>query len=809
MNHFVCVHGHFYQPPRENPWLEAIDVQDSAYPYHDWNERVNTECYAANARSRILDDAGRIAQIVNNYEKISFNVGPTLLAWLETDAPDVYAAILEADRRSMERFDGHGSAMAQAYNHMIMPLATVRDRRTQVAWGIADFRRRFGRAPEGMWLPETAVDLETLELLASAGIAFTVLAPHQAERTRPLDGGAWQEATLGGIDPTMAYAIFLPSGRQIAAFFYDGPISRAVAFEGLLDNGERFAQRLLGGFHGGRAGPQLVSIATDGETYGHHHRFGEMALAYALHRIEHGGEADLTNYGAYLAAHPPTHEAEIVERTSWSCAHGVDRWWRDCGDNTGAHPAWTQAWRTPLREALDWLRDTLADPYERAAGAILRDPWAARDDYIRVILDRSDESLAAFFRDHGRADLDDAERVTALRLLELQRHTLLMYTSCGWFFDELSGIETVQVMQYAGRAVQLAADALGLDLEPALLDRLAGAKSNLPEFRDGRRVYEALVRPARVTPEGVGAHYAISSLFESYPDRVRLYDFTADRTDYRRTDAGRAHLAVGRATIRSLTLRTAHDLTFAVLHLGDHHFNGGVRAFRGAEAYAQTARILAEAFSRGDFAEVIRAMDRSFGESAYALPSLFKDEQRKVLALVLDATLAEVESAYRQIYERHTPLMNVLADLHTPLPAPFQAAAAFVINDNLARVFAAPEFDRARAQALLDEAAVRDVTLDLPTLEFTLRRTIERLMAALAASPDDPALLEAITAALDVGASLPVPVNVWQAQNIYFDLLQHRWAPRAARAAEGDADAARWLDRFAALGAALSVRVPP
>jgi alpha-amylase/alpha-mannosidase (GH57 family) len=807
VDRYICIHSHFYQPPRENPWLEAVDVQDSAYPYHDWNERINAECYATNARSRILDEAGRIAQIVNNYEKISFNVGPTLLAWLQTSAPGVYDAILEADRRSMERFGGHGSAMAQAYNHMIMPLATTRDRRTQVAWGIADFRRRFGRAPQGMWLPETAVDLETLDLLAAAGITFTVLAPHQAARTRSLDGGDWQDVSGGGVDPTVAYAICLPSGRQIAAFFYDGPISRAVAFEGLLDNGERFAQRLLGAFHSGRAGPQLVSIATDGETYGHHHRFGEMALAYALHRIEHGEDAALTNYGAYLAAHPPTHEAELVERTSWSCAHGVDRWWRDCGDNTGAHPGWTQAWRTPLREALDWLRDALADPYERAAGLLLRDPWAARDDYIRVILDRSDGSLEAFFRDHATRELDDAGRVAALRLLELQRHTLLMYTSCGWFFDELSGIETVQVIQYAGRAVQLAGDALGLDLERDFLDRLERAKSNLSEFRDGARVYERFVRPARVTPEGVGAHYAISSLFESYPDRVSLYCFTADRTDYRRTDAGRARLAVGQVTIRSVILRTTHDLVFAVLHLGDHNFNGGVRA-AGSADYAETAEALQTAFTRGDVADVIRAMDRAFGESTYALPSLFKDEQRKVLALVLDATLAEVESAYRQIYERHTPLMNFLAELRAPLPAPFHAAAAFVINDSLARVFAAPEFDSARARALLDEAAVRDVTLDLATLEFTLRRTIEQLMAALAGAPDDPALFDRIAAALDVGRLLPVPVNVWQAQNAFFDLLQREWGARAARAAEGDAEAARWVERCAALGAALSVRVP-
>ncbi len=805
MDRFVCIHGHFYQPPRENPWLEAIEVQDSAYPYHDWNERITAECYATNARSRILDERRFIAQIVNNYERISFNVGPTLLAWLEENAPDVYAAILDADRRSIGRFDGHGSAIAQAYNHMILPLANARDRRTQVQWGIADFRRRFGREPEGMWLPETAVDLETLDILADSGIAFTILAPHQASRVRPVGETAWQDLP-GGVDPTTPYAVHLPSGRSIAVFFYDGPISRAVAFEGLLDNGERFAARLLGAIVADRAGPQLVHVATDGETYGHHHRFGDMALAYALDRIENGQEAELINYGAYLARFPPAHDAEIVERTSWSCAHGVDRWWRDCGDNTGLHPGWTQAWRTPLREALDWLRDALAGPYEQAAGPLLGDPWAARDAYIDVILDRSDQSVEDFFRAHAPGELDAADQVRALRLLELQRHAMLMYTSCGWFFDDLSGIETVQVIAYAGRAVQLASDALGIDLEAEWLGRLAHAKSNLPEQGDGRRIYERLVRPTRVTPEAVGAHYAISSLFESYGDRVRLYCFAADREDYHRVTSGRASLAVGRVTITSDITRASHRLTFGVLHLGDHNLNGGVREFSGDEAYAAMARDLEDVFARADVADVIRAMDRHFGESTYSLQSLFKDEQRKVVHQVLEATLAEVDAAYRQIYERHTPLMNFLAEIGAPLPAPFLAAAGFVINDALRRELSVEEAEEARIQALLDEAKTRSITLDAATLEFTLRRTIERMTRRLLAAPRDLALLDRLGALVDVAKALPFEVNFWQVQNGFYDLRQHEYAAQQERAA-GDGGAARWVDRFREIGAALSVRV--
>src|SRR5262249_23746878 len=245
---YLCIHGHFYQPPRESPWLEAIELQESAHPYHDWNERVAAECYARNAASRILDDNKRIVRITNNYSKISFNFGPTLLSWIEGKDQALYQAILEADAVSSKTFSGHGSALAQCYNHPIMPLANERDKLTQVVWGISDFQHRFGREPEGMWLPETAVDLSTLEILAKLGIKFTILAPSQARRVRKIGGRTWRETCNGRIDPTMSYLVRLPSGRTISIFFYDDPISRAVAFERLLTNGEQFAQRLLGAF---------------------------------------------------------------------------------------------------------------------------------------------------------------------------------------------------------------------------------------------------------------------------------------------------------------------------------------------------------------------------------------------------------------------------------------------------------------------------------------------------------------------------------------------------------------------------------
>jgi alpha-amylase/alpha-mannosidase (GH57 family) len=394
---YICVHGHFYQPPRENPSLEAIELQDSAYPYHDWNERISAECYAPNATSRILDTEQRILQMVNNYAHISFNFGPTLLSWIEPHAPKTYQALLEADKSSQEKFSGHGSALAQAYNHMILPLANARDKVTQVKWGIADFQHRFGRAPEGMWLPETAVNTETLEVLAASGIKFTILAQRQGSRIRKRGTRTWQDLSGERIDPSRAYLVNLPSRKTISVFFYDGHISQGVAFEGLLDNGQRFADRLMTGFSDARDWPQLVNIATDGESYGHHHRFGEMALSYALHHIETNKLAQLTNYAQFLECHPPNHFVEIVENSSWSCIHGIERWRTNCGCNSGGHAGWNQEWRKTLRAALDWLRDQLIPLYEHKAAPLLKNPWRARDFYIRLILDNSRENAGQIF----------------------------------------------------------------------------------------------------------------------------------------------------------------------------------------------------------------------------------------------------------------------------------------------------------------------------------------------------------------------------------------------------------------------------
>ena len=742
MSRYLCIHGHFYQPPRENPWLEAIEQQDSAYPYHDWNERINAESYGPNGEARILDDRDHITRIVNNYACISFNFGPTLLSWMEEKAPDVYQSILEADRLSIERFSGHGSAIAQAYSHLIMPLANARDRLTQVRWGIRDFEHRFGRKPEGMWLPETAACIQSLEALAECGIAFTILAPRQAKRYRKIGDAAWTESSTAGIDPTRAYLCRLPSGRSINLFFYDGPVSQGVAFEQLLNNGEAFAHRISDTITNGKTGAQLAHIATDGETYGHHHKYGEMALAFALHSFEQREDITLTNYAEFLAQHPPQHEAEIHENSSWSCVHGVERWQADCGCSTGGNPGWNQAWRAPLRQALDFLRDALAEIFEKKAAEWFRDPWKARDDYIDVILDRNPMRLDAFLSDHAVGPLDTNQRVPALRAMEMQRHAMLMYTSCGWFFDDLGGLETVQVLQYAARAIQLAQIFAEDDLEEAFLHRLEHAWSNPPHRRSGRQIYDEMVRPAVVDLARVGAHYAVSTLFDDDVHAESVYCYNASLLDCRRFEAGRAQLCIGRVCLTSKITTDSDDISFAVLHLGDHIINGGARHFAGDEQYSKLVESLTSAFDRADFGSLLGIMDRAFGTSSYSLGSLFADEQRRIVDRILADTMERLTQTYTGIHRRLTPLMRFLSSLQIAPPRALTFPAEFVVHNSMIAAMQMEEPDPAEIESIIQEARKQSIPLSESRIAFEYETMLIRLSNAAAETDDPLSLIE-------------------------------------------------------------------
>lgn len=527
----LCVHGHFYQPPRENPWSEQIETQDSAHPNHDWNEKINDQCYKPNSVSRVLDPSGRIAQIVNNYEYLSFNIGPTLMHWIATKDPHTYQRIVEADKISVQRNHGHGNAIAQVYNHMIMPLANKQDKITQIKWGVTDFVYRFGRQPEGIWLAETAINKETVQCLIEEGIKFTILAPTQAAKVRPFTSQTWQDVSNSNIDPKKPYRIYMRDknnkiqpNKYLDVFFYDGPISQGVAFEHLLKSAGTFADRLKSAVDPHRNGPQLVHIGTDGESYGHHEPFGDMCLAYFFNNEINRMGVEVVNYGNYLELYPPTDEVELKnwsgEGTAWSCSHGVGRWVRDCGCNTGARSNWNQKWRGPLRQAMDYLRDHAITITEQQTQPLLKNCWDARNDYITVLLERTEDNINNFFTQHHKKKLTHEEKVTVLKLMEAQRNAMLMYTSCAWFFADISGIETVQVIKYAARLIQLLQEFTSTDLEKGFLSRLKEAQSNLGKGYHGDDIYLNWVKPFIMTPQKIVNQFGINYLIlKKFPEK--------------------------------------------------------------------------------------------------------------------------------------------------------------------------------------------------------------------------------------------------------------------------------------------------
>ncbi len=810
IKHFICIHGHFYQPPRENPWLEAVETQDSAAPYHDWNERVCSECYAPNGAARIVNNKNQIIRIVNNYARISFNFGPTLLSWLSENAPRTYRMVLDGERRSRRSFKGHSSALAQVYNHIIMPLANRRDRITQIRWGIADYQKHYGVPPEGMWLAETAADTDTLELLAQHGIKFTILAPSQCKRVRQLKesvagtDATWTTPLGNSVDTTHPYLVRFESGVSIAVFFYDGPTSRAIAFEGLLNSGEAFAARLKAGFKDG-AHPQLMSVATDGESYGHHHKHGEMALAYAVRLLEQDKTVKLLNYASFLEQFPPEWECEIVDKSSWSCAHGVERWRSNCGCSTRG--GWSQEWRAPLREALDLLRDAIAPLTEREGSKLFKDVWKARNGYIDVILSRDGNSQERFFEEHTTHLLSDEERVRALQLMEMQRHTQLMYTSCGWFFDDIGGIETLQVIAYAARVLQLAREIFGDEastLEPAFVERLKEAKSNVASAGDGARIYKEKIEPLALGLEQVAAHYAISSVFSSFADETELYCYRVHRISYEVHTSGRGRLALGRAHFASALTDQEQSFSFSVLHFGDQNITAAVKAYQESDAqeFEAFAVKAAEQVQRADFPDVIRLLDRYYGHVDYSLTSLFGDDQRRIVQLILNSTLWDIENSLTSIYEEHASLLHFLSQAGLPKPPALTLAAGFAVNAGVRRALEAEPIDQAMLRSFLQLARADKVPLETATLSYIADLRMKRAMVELQMSAGSLEMLDRALTLARTLVELPFELNLWQAQNIWYEILRTSSYSLTSQIEE---DRPRWNKDFNELGRLLSV----
>lgn len=800
MNKYICIHGHFYQPPRENAWLEEIEVQDSAHPYHDWNQRINTECYAPNTASRILSEHNVISQIVNNYTRISFNYGPTLLSWLERFDAETYQAIIQADRESRNIFSGHGSAMAQVYNHIIMPLANRADKETQVIWGIKDFEHRFGRKPEGMWLAETAVDTETLEILAEHKIKFTLLAPRQAKAFRKIGENDWIKVEEKGINTDRPYLIMLPSGKSIVVFFYNGSISQEVAFNGLLNDGKNFAKRMIGAIKKDDSEPQLVNIATDGESYGHHHKHGDMALAFCIDEIIRDKSVSITNYAEFLEKFPPEYEAQIHENSSWSCVHGVERWRNNCGCNSGGKPGWHQEWRKPLREALDWLRDELIVIYQEEAGKVFNDPVQARNEFIDVILNRDEENIRWFVAKHKKNGFEIAH---ALRLLEIQRNAMLMYTSCGWFFDEVSGIETTQIMQYACRAIQLAAQVSNKDLEEGFLSRLTLAPSNVTSYGNAAKVYKKFVKPSLINLKRVGMHYAVASIFEEDPDKLPLFNYSTSSEYFIRKAAGEQKLALGITKIKSKVTWSEKRFAFAVLYLGQHTIIGNISLDMDDDKFKNMQVRILKAFDESRVGDVIGIMQTFFGPDKYTLWNLFKDEKRKVLNMIMEKSMEQVENSFRKIYNRDYPLINALAKNEVPIPQAYKTTLQYIINADLKKCFLSERVSIVELQRIEAELSKWKLSIEDPAKIAQLAEAhIFSILSFIHQEAESVERVERLNNLFPFLHRFKIKPNLYRSQNLYFRIAKENGGADKSYRSNPE-----WIKQFETLGSNLGVKV--
>jgi alpha-amylase/alpha-mannosidase (GH57 family) len=796
---YVVIHGHFYQPPRENPWIEQIEVEPSASPYHDWNSRITAECYGPNSAARVYDGQRRVLDIVNNYQHISFNFGPTLIGWLKEQGPETYAKILAADAQSLAAL-GHGNAIAQAYNHAILPLARARDRETQVIWGLRDFELRFQRRAAALWLPETAVNYPTLTTLVDQGLKFVLLSPYQAKRVRPLAGGEWTPA-LGSLDTTQAYRCFLPEGggearkrRFIDVFFYDGEVAADMSFGDLLTDSYRLAGRLAGGYDPERGRPQLLHVATDGENYGHHKKFGELALAHALTQALPQKGFQVTNYGAFLELAPPKMEVEIYlgpqgEGSSWSCSHGVGRWKENCGCATGGQPTWNQRWRTPLRGSFDFLNEKLAAIFEAEGQKYFQDPWQARNAYVDVIFDRSNGVLEEFFARQGRPNLKEDDRVAALKLLEMQRHALLMYTSCGWFFADLSGLETLQVIKYAARALQLGQDFTTEPLEAPFLKILERAVSNIPKEGNGRTIYQKRIKPAVVDYPKVANQWVISWL----KDRERqcphhIYHYRAEPTDLEDQTQGSLQFAAGRLHLTSGVTRESRTLAFFTAYLGSYLYRTQVQPNPPAQEFLglrdEFFRVLEETPE-----DLIPLMVRRLGETYYSIHDIFQEEKLQVFQDLVRPHREEAVELIGHNFEAAQPLLKAMATEGLPLPRLYRALGEITLNRRLVDLLRQMEPEPASLATseetiqVIQDAQLMGLKLETHEGAEILGRLLHRHLLDLA----DAFQTETVTRLSDflsfVGR-IPLTLELTEAQNFLFDLMRERFPAVAARAAK-------------------------
>ena len=711
---------------------------------------------------------------------MSYNFGPTLLSWMEQFAPLTYERIIKADIESISEHNGHGNAIAQVYNHIIMPLANEHDKETQIKWGIRDFEYRFGRKPEGMWLAETAVDDDTLRILEANGIKFTILSPYQADKFKKKGDKEWTDVSWGNIDPARSYKYNIKSapGKSIDLFFYDGAISRSVAFDELLKDGNKFIKRLKEGVSDCRDFPQIVNIATDGESYGHHTKFGDMALAYVLKVKAKDEGFKITNYAEYLEKYRSDCEVEIKQASSWSCFHGVGRWKEDCGCSTGGHPGWNQKWRKPLREALDYLRDELVIIFEQEGPKYFDNVWEVRNKYIDVILDRNEMNVKKFQQENFKPDLSDEQKVHAMELLEIQRQAMLMYTSCGWFFSEISGIETVQIMKYAARAMQLATKFSNKDLETHFLEILSDAKSNIPEHGTGKDIFERFVKPSIVTTKQIASLWALSSLYQDFEDEESVYCYTIKKEAYKKVQKGSSTFVVGHIEIQSKITLQKSNVMFALMQYSGGDFHCAIKEYSDDFEFNKIKTNLIKTFLMNPLTEIIRAMDECFGKEYFTLKDIFIEERRKILQILLKGKLEKFSQTYQVMYDEGKGSIYHLQGLGLKIPDEFKISAAYALSHkfNDIVVHSGGFLDEDSIQQATDlnyEAKKIDIQLDkTPSNKIFSKKilqNINRLVHSFEIQQAD-VLLEIF----DNINKLELQIDISEAQNIYFSKIYHK-----------------------------------
>ncbi len=790
---FVAFFGHFYQPPRFNPWTEHVDLDPTAYPFHDWNERVDSECYSVNAWIPVYGVDGWVEGVVSNYSRINFSFGPILLTWLREKRPEVFKAIVEADAESISRY-GRGVAIAQPYAHIIMPLAPRLYRELSVYWGVRFFEDTFGRPPEGFWLPEAAVDYETLEILVDNGVKFVILAPHQISTVKV--GGRWLEYSKA--DPRVAYRISLPSGRSLAAVVYDEGISRELSFGDLLEDGGKLASRILGSYNELLQEPQIITVASDGEVFGHHKKNGARELAKALDIIDSSGEARLTSIARFLEVNPPRIKAKIAANTSWSCPHGVERWKSECGCASEIRPGWRQDWRAPLRKAIDMLSLETLKAYEELGPTLFKDHYRALQDYYMVVSLRSPGVLAGFLEFHLK-DRDVESSIKALKILEAVRHSLLSQSSDAWFFEDLGRPEPFQVLRHAARTVELLKE-LGYDsVEEAFTSLIGEASSNTGER--GTIIYRRAIGH-RVDLLKAAAIYAVRRSIGLAGKEMTLYSFSFSET--RRDSFRELHLGIVNAL--SLTTMDQATIHYALIKLGPTDIYVGTGFLDKPEVYINLLRKTVRALEEGSQAKLLNTLEEAFQPSIYTLQELPADEQALVAEVAASEALRSLAPPIDSWLQSLTSIVKFYRLRRLPEPEELKATLSHTLNTRLLEELFRPSPDWARIRGCLKLVENLGLTL-YPDVKTVLAAKIAKTINNLYRDPQDTSTLTALHDTVEASLSAGLSLEDLSSARVLMAVLKRRYYSDFKRAAEaGDEAMWRWVKAFANLSEILKVR---